>query len=58
MTVSIISMWLFRVILSYVFVLQFQLGLAGVWLGMFIDWSAATSALFARFITASGWSTR
>ena len=29
MSVSIVSMWLFRVILSYIFVLQFHLGLTG-----------------------------
>ena len=51
MTVSIISMWLFRVILSYVFVLQFHLGLAGVWLGMFIDWLCRDICFIARFIS-------
>ena len=51
MTVSIISMWLFRVILSYVFVLQFHLGLAGVWLGMFIDWICRDICFIARFIS-------
>lgn len=51
MTVSIISMWLFRVILSYVFVLQFNLGLAGVWLGMFADWVFRSICFVARFIS-------
>ena len=51
MTVSIISMWLFRVILSYVFVLQFNLGLAGVWLGMFADWIFRSICFVARFIS-------
>ena len=50
MTVSIISMWLFRVILSYVFVLQFQLGLAGVWLGMFCDWVFRSTCFLIRFV--------
>ena len=50
MTVSIISMWLFRVILSYVFVLQFQLGLAGVWLGMFCDWVFRSICFLIRFV--------
>ncbi len=51
MTVSIISMWLFRVILSYVFVLQFNLGLAGVWLGMFADWVCRSVCFVARFVS-------
>lgn len=38
MTVSIFSMWLFRVILSHFFVLKLGMGLTGVWFGMFIDW--------------------
>ena len=50
MTVSIISMWLCRVILSYVFVLQFQLGLAGVWLGMFCDWVFRSICFLIRFV--------
>ena len=50
MTVSIISMWLFRVILSYFFVLQFQLGLAGVWLGMFCDWVFRSICFLIRFV--------
>ncbi len=38
MTVSILSMWICRVVLSYFFVLKLQMGLTGVWFGMFIDW--------------------
>ena len=49
MTVSIISMWLFRVILSYVFVLQFHMGLTGVWFGMFIDWICRSLCFGVRF---------
>ena len=50
MTVSIISMWLFRVILSYVFVLQFHLGLPGVWMGMFADWVCRSLCFLVRFV--------
>jgi Na+-driven multidrug efflux pump len=32
------SMWLVRVGLSYVMILGFGLGVAGVWYSMFIDW--------------------
>jgi len=38
MTVSMLSMWLCRVMLCYVFVLGFDMGLFGVWLAMFVDW--------------------
>ena len=38
MTVSIVSMWLFRVIACYVFVKGFGMGLLSVWVGMYIDW--------------------
>lgn len=49
MSVSIVSMWLFRVILSYIFVLQFHLGLTGVWFGMFIDWICRSLCFLVRF---------
>ncbi len=49
MGVSVISMWLFRVILSYFFVLQLHSGLLGVWLGMFIDWIFRSSCFILRF---------
>ena len=52
MTVSIFSMWLFRVILSYVFVLNLNMGLTGVWFGMFIDWICRSIFFLVRF--ASG----
>ena len=51
MVVSIISMWLFRVILSYFFVLRLHLGLAGVWLGMFIDWIFRSLCFGIRFLS-------
>ena len=50
MTVSIISMWLFRVMLSYYFVLQMDMGLLGVWLGMFIDWIFRGILFVVRFV--------
>ena len=39
MTVSMISMWLFRVIACYIFVKGMGLGLLSVWVGMYIDWA-------------------
>lgn len=50
MTVSIFSMWLFRVILSYFFVLQLNMGLLGVWMGMFIDWICRGAFFMVRFV--------
>lgn len=49
MTVSIFSMWLFRVLLSYFFVLQMNMGLLGVWMGMFIDWICRGAFFIVRF---------
>ena len=51
MLVSIISMWLFRVILSYFFVQQLHMGLTGVWLGMFIDWIFRSLCFGLRFLS-------
>ncbi len=49
MFVSIVSMWLFRVILSYFFVLQMHMGLTGVWFGMFVDWICRGICFGLRF---------
>ena len=38
MTVSIVSMWAFRIGFAYLFVNICKLGVMGVWYGMFIDW--------------------
>lgn len=50
MTVSIFSMWLFRVLLSYFFVLHMDMGLLGVWMGMFIDWICRSTFFMIRFV--------
>lgn len=49
MIVSTISMWAFRVVLSYIFVLVFNMGLLGIWLGMFIDWVFRSICFIIRF---------
>ena len=49
--VSIASMWLSRVALSYVFVLLFDFGLTGVWLAMFADWLVRTVLFVPRFLS-------
>ncbi len=50
MTVSIISMWAFRVIGSYVFAIFLELGIYGVWIAMFCDWLFRGSLFFIRLI--------
>lgn len=38
MIVSVTSMWVLRVGLSYVFALFFHMGVIGVWVAMYVDW--------------------
>ena len=49
--VSMLTMWLCRVALGYILVLWFDLGLLGVWLGMFADWIARTVFFTVRFFS-------
>ncbi len=51
MWVSIFSVWAFRVVSSYIFVLVFNLGILGVWLGMFIDWAFRGILYGARYFS-------
>ena len=55
--VSIFSMWVFRVGFSYVFALGFGLGVLGVWLAMFSDWSFRATLFITRFISGK-WLTK
>lgn len=50
MSISILSMWIFRVVLSYYFVQQMDMGLTGVWLGMCIDWICRSIFFGIRFL--------
>jgi len=52
MSVSVISMWIFRVGLSYVLAGWLQMGVLGVWISMLIDWVVRAAFFGARF--ASG----
>ena len=38
MIIAVVSMWIFRVFLSYVFALYMNMGIMGVWYAMFCDW--------------------
>ncbi len=51
MTVSALSMWFCRVIASYYFVNELQLGLLGVWMGMFLDWVVRSLLFGIRYIS-------
>lgn len=49
MFVSVISMWVCRIVLSYFFVLKLHMGLLGPWLGMCIDWIVRGICFIIRF---------
>lgn len=38
MIVSILSMWICRIVICYILVMWCDFGILGVWLGMFVDW--------------------
>ncbi len=51
MLVSIASMWLCRIVVSYVLVKCVGMGVLGVWIGMFVDWYVRAAIYTARFIS-------
>lgn len=51
---SIVGMWLFRIILGYILCITLRLGVAGVWMGMFIDWSVR-GILFVIRLNGNSW---
>ena len=54
---GIISMWLFRVLCSYILAVVFNLGILGVWFGMFIDWGVRSVLFVSRFLSG-GWESK
>lgn len=54
MMVSMVSMWLFRVLLCCVFVLHMGMGVYGVWYGMYTDW-VFRSLLFHLRLRSGKW---
>ena len=50
MTVSIVSMWAFRVGVCYLCVLAFHGGLLAIWMGMYLDWAFRSLCFFVRFV--------
>lgn len=57
MTISIISMWVFRIAMSYVLALGFGLGVLGVWIAMTIDWLFRALLFIWRFFNGK-WKNR
>ncbi len=55
--ISTISMWVFRIGLSYVFGLYMQMGVIGVWLAMMCDWVFRGTLFAVRFIRGT-WLTK
>ena len=50
MTVSIVSMWVFRIGMSYVLGAWLGMGLFGVWTAMQIDWAVRSLVFGVRFL--------
>ena len=57
MTVSIISMWLCRILFSYVLALWCGLGLKGVWIAMTMDWVVRAALFIWRYFSGK-WETK
>ena len=51
MTMSVLSMWIFRVGFSFMLGKSLGLGLLGAWCGMYIDWFARAVAFILRFFS-------
>lgn len=51
MTMSVLSMWIFRVGFSYILGKYLGLGLLGAWCGMYIDWFARAVTFILRFFS-------
>lgn len=49
MILSILSMWIFRFGFSYLLVLEFDMGIFGVWVAMTIDWAVRAVCFVIRY---------
>lgn len=49
--VSMISMWIFRIVCSYILVMVLDMGVLGVWIGMFVNWYSRAAAYLARYLS-------
>ncbi|MGN0506508.1 MAG: MATE family efflux transporter [Lachnospiraceae bacterium] len=50
MTISMLSMWIFRILFSYILAGYFNMGVLGVWLAMIIDWFFRGLCFTLRFV--------
>lgn len=57
MLVSMFSMWTFRVAMSYLLAITLNLGIYGVWIGMYIDWLSRSIFFLVRFARGK-WKTK
>lgn len=48
--VSMLSMWLFRIVLGYLLGIVFNMGILGVWLAMDCEWAIRGGIFFKRFL--------
>jgi Na+-driven multidrug efflux pump len=46
---SMLSMWLFRVVLGYVLGITLHFGIVGVWVAMFLEWGVRSIFFMRRF---------
>ena len=51
MTVSALSMLLFRIAFSFLLVLHFHMGVMGIWIAMMIDWLTRSAAFVGRYLS-------
>ena len=49
MVASMVSMWTFRILFSYILAKGMNLGVMGVWMAMFIDWGFRSLCFAVRF---------
>jgi len=50
MIISLLSMWIFRIGLSYLFVFVFRMGVTGIWVAMCVDWVFRSILFVSRFV--------
>jgi Na+-driven multidrug efflux pump len=55
---SMISMWMFRVVLGYIFGIVLGYGIVGIWVAMNIEWGVRGSVFLWRFIGQKWYSHR
>ncbi len=48
---SMLSMWLFRVVVGYILGISFGFGIEGIWYAMYSEWGVRTAIFIMRFIS-------